>query len=196
MMSFIIRLTSAWNVNFSDFSLNSLIWATFNPSNLIASSSRFTTSASEHTGLQQFQIIWVYCRFVSILPVRDPSRLAPKSKSTCSVSPSSSWAWQEPTNGKWEPLHWQLSTTSVNLCSLPVNKRMPIRHRVVLDEIISADLKDPDEKGTVIPTADQPRWNVTVNWNYGCRSWGSPSRHRTRVSNCRHHASQSAQTTL
>ena len=39
MMSFIIRFTSAWNVNFSALSLSSFISATLSPSNLIASSS-------------------------------------------------------------------------------------------------------------------------------------------------------------
>lgn len=39
MMSFIMRLTSAWNMCFSDFSRISLICAAFKPSNWIASSS-------------------------------------------------------------------------------------------------------------------------------------------------------------
>ena len=39
MMSFIIRLTSAWNSNFSAESLNCFISATLSPSSLMASSS-------------------------------------------------------------------------------------------------------------------------------------------------------------
>ena len=38
-MSFIIRLTSAWKVNFSAWSRSCFISATLSPSNLIASSS-------------------------------------------------------------------------------------------------------------------------------------------------------------
>lgn len=46
IISFIIRLTSAWKANFSAFSLSSFICATFNPSSLIASSSLWTASSS------------------------------------------------------------------------------------------------------------------------------------------------------
>lgn len=47
MISFIIRLTSAWNVNFSACSFNSRNWAAFNPSNFIFSSSFIITSSSK-----------------------------------------------------------------------------------------------------------------------------------------------------
>lgn len=50
-MSFIILLTSAWKANFSDFSLSSLIWDAFNPSNWIASSSLRKKIWSTNTAL-------------------------------------------------------------------------------------------------------------------------------------------------
>ena len=46
IISFIIRLTSAWKANFSAFSLSSFICATFKPSSLMASSSLWTASSS------------------------------------------------------------------------------------------------------------------------------------------------------
>ena len=46
IISFIIRLTSAWKANFSAFSLSSFICATLRPSSLIASSSLSTALSS------------------------------------------------------------------------------------------------------------------------------------------------------
>ena len=59
-MSFIILLTSAWKANFSDFSLSSLIWDAFNPSNWIASSSLrkkiWSTNTALLSSLQKYSI--------------------------------------------------------------------------------------------------------------------------------------------
>ncbi len=86
MISFIILLTSAWKACFSDFSLNSFIWATLKPSNLIASSSLSTASSS----------------------VFEPSLLFPISSSTFGASSAgacSACSSQE-TKAAWKKMKW------------------------------------------------------------------------------------------
>lgn len=59
IISFIIRLTSAWKVNVSACSFNSRNWAPFNPSNFIRSSS-FTAAYSSET------VIKYICSYLQI----------------------------------------------------------------------------------------------------------------------------------
>lgn len=91
IISFIIRLTSAWKACFSALSLNSFIWATFNPSNLIASSSLCTVSSS----------------------VFDPSRLFPISSST--LGSDSDSVLSSVSFGSSSPRHWAIDSNRSNL---------------------------------------------------------------------------------